>query len=603
MNREPERGTRTRNTEPGTGTCAAAVLAGIVLIAGFAAGCTRERVNAASSSATPDWFTDRAAETGLDFVHVNGMSGRRYMAEIVGPGVALFDYDNDGDLDVFFAQGGSLEKGPPEGGPHDSRDVGAAFRRPGKAGGRLYRNDLTVGSNGVRHLHFTDVTAESGIVTLGYGMGVAIGDIDNDGCVDLYTTNVGRNQLFRNNCDGTFTDVSGESLTDLDGWSVPAAFIDYDRDGWLDLFVGRYLRWRPEQDIQCAGPTGMPDYCSPRSYPAAPAVLYHNNRNGTFTDVTASAGMSGAHGPALGAVTMDADGDGWLDLFVANDGVEDQLWLNLHDGTFRDVGVERGVALTSAGRAESSMGVDAADIDNDGDEDLVVTEQAGEGHNLFVNDGRGRFDDRSDVSGIGPASLGYTGFGAAWLDIDNDGALDLFSVNGAVQTIQRLAQAHDPFPLHQAKQLFRRRADGRFEDVTALAGAALQVSDVSRGAAFGDIDNDGDVDVVIANNNGPARLLLNNVGSRHHWVGIRAVGERHQRDMLGARVEIRTHDGPRMRRVRTDGSYAAARDPRILVGLGEAATPVTVRIEWPDGRTTTRDNVQVDRYTTIAEDR
>jgi hypothetical protein len=555
--------------------------------------CSREPVSAASST-SQDWFTDRAAETGLDFVHVNGMSGRRYVAEILGPGVALFDYDNDGDLDIFFPQGGPLESGPAK----------AAAYAGGKTGGRLYRNDLTIGSDGRRHLHFTDVTAESGIVTLGYGMGAATGDIDNDGCIDLYVTNLGKNQLFRNNCDGTFTDVSGESLTDLDGWSVPAAFIDYDHDGWLDLFVGRYLRWRPEQEIHCVGPTGAPDYCGPRSYQAATAVLYHNNRNGTFTDVTASAGMSGAHGPALGVVTTDVDGDGWLDLFVANDSAEDQLWLNLHDGMFRDVAVERGVALTAAGRAEASMGVDAADIDDDGDEDLVVTEQTGEGHNLFINDGHGRFDDRSELSGLGPLSLAYTGFGVAWLDIDNDGRLDLLAVNGAVQALQRLVQAHDPFPLHQAKQVFRRRADGRFDDVTGRAGAALQVSDVSRGAAFGDIDNDGDIDVVIANNNGPARLLINNVGSAHHWVGIRAVDHRHHRDMLGARVEVITRDGvSHVRRVRTDGSFASARDPRVLVGLGNASDPVKVRIQWPDGRVTTRDNVAIGQYVTIAEDR
>lgn len=581
--------------EPGTRNCVFFFTAALA-IALAASGCSRDHVSAAPDSSSPEWFTDRAAAAGLDFVHDNGMSGHRYIAEIIAPGVALFDYDNDGDLDVFFPQGRPL-------GGHAAAGASSAptVRKPG---GRLYRNDLKIDPDGTRHLHFTDVTEESGIATIGYGMGVATGDFDNDGCTDLYVTNLGRNQLFRNNCDGTFTDVSGPSLTDLDGWSVPASFIDYDRDGWLDLYVGRYLRYSPDREIQCVGPSGVPDYCTPHSYEPMSGVLYHNNRNGTFTDVTESAGLSGAHGPALGAVTADFDGDGWIDLFVANDSVEDQLWLNQHDGTFRDVGVERGVALTAAGRAESSMGVDAGDFDNDGDEDLIVTEQTGEGHNLFVNDGHGQFEDRSEASGLGPSSLAFTGFGAAWIDIDNDGTLDLLAVNGTVQTIQRLAQAHDPFPLHQTKQVFRRRADGRFEDVTPHAGSALQVSDVSRGAAFGDIDNDGDIDVVIANNNGPPRLLINNVGSRRHWVGVRAVGRRSHRDMLGARVEVKLKDGrSRWRRVRADGSYASANDPRVIVGLGDAATPVTVHVQWPDGRSESWPDVPVDRYSTFTQAR
>jgi hypothetical protein len=594
MNPEPERGTRTRDPEPGTKNRHLTRVSVLVLVTALVAplsGCGRDRV---SASAPPtSWFTDQAKDTGLDFVHVNGMSGRRYMAEIIGSGVALLDYDNDGDLDVFFAQGRPL------GAAATSDDVPA-----GKQGGRLYRNDLVIGPNGTRHLHFTDVTEASGIATIGYGMGVATGDFDNDGCIDLYVTNLGHNQLFRNNCDGTFTDVSGPSLTDLDGWSVPATFVDYDRDGWLDLFVGRYLRYSTDREEHCVGPSGIPDYCTPRSYEPMSGVLYHNNRNGTFSDVTEAAGLAGAHGPSLGVVAADFDSDGWIDLFVANDSVEDQLWLNQHDGTFRDVGVERGVALTAAGRAESSMGVDAGDFDNDGDEDLIVAEQTGEGHNLFVNDGHGRFDDRSDALGLGPASLAYTGFGTGWLDIDNDGWLELLAVNGTVQTIQRLAQAHDPFPLHQGKQVFRRDAAGRFQDVTAQGGVALQVSDVSRGAAFGDIDNDGDIDVVVANNNGPPRLLINNIGARNHWIGIRALGARSRRDMLGARIEVFLADGShRWRRVRTDGSYASANDPRVVVGLGADARPVTVRVHWPDGRIGTWADLKVDRYSALTQAR
>jgi hypothetical protein len=574
-------------------------VAASLLIAVALTGCGGEPPPAPQPAPRP-WFTDRAAEANLRFRHVNGMTGRRYIAEIMGPGVALLDYDNDGDLDVFLVQGGTI----PSGGP--------------PAGGRLFRNDLTSGEAAGndphvrRMLHFTDVTADSGLVTRGYGMGVTTGDFDNDGCVDLYVTNLGPNQLFRNNCDGTFTDVSKESGANLGGWSVPATFIDYDRDGWLDLFVGRYLNWTPAQEIRCVGPSGAADYCTPRSYAPSSGVLYHNNRNGTFTDVTRPAGLASASGPSLGVATDDFDGDGWLDLFVANDSAPNQLWINQHDGSFHNEALERGVALTANGRAESSMGVDAGDFDNDGDDDLFITEQTAEGHNLFVNDGHGHFEDRSEPSGLGPASLAYTGFGAAWIDIDNDGVLDLFTVNGAVQTIQRLAQAHDPFPLHQAKQVFRRRADGRFEDVTSRAGPALQVSDVSRGAAFGDIDNDGDTDVVVANNNGPVRLLVNEVGSQHHWLGLRLVGGRggrapgaagvEGRDVVGTRVEVMLPDGTkRWRHARVDGSSASANDPRVLIGLGASASAATVHVRWTDGREETWPDVPADRYTTLSE--
>jgi len=278
------------------------------------------------------------------------------------------------------------------------------------------------------------------------------------------------------------------------------------------------------------------------------------------------------------------------------------LWINQHDGTFRNTALLAGAALTQEGKAEASMGVDAGDFDNDGDEDLFVTEQTGEGHNLFVNDGSGSFDDRSARSGLAAASLGYTGFGTAWFDYDNDGWLDLLTANGAVQTIQALAQARDPFPLHQRKQLFHSLGNGRFEDVTAAAGAVFQLSEVGRGAAFGDIDNDGDTDVVIANNNGPLRVLINNVGNRKHWLGLRLVAGARPRDMLGARVAIVRRNGPTLwRRARADGSYASANDPRVLLGLGDSTDMPTVRVTWPDGRTDEWTNTAIDRYATLTE--
>ncbi|HUK36757.1 MAG TPA: CRTAC1 family protein, partial [Vicinamibacterales bacterium] len=515
--------------------------------------------------------------------------------EIMPPGVALFDYDNDGDLDVFVVQGQML----------GSKPLSAAKPQPqAPLNSRLFRNDLEKGS-----LHFTDVTAASGIVTKGYAMGVATADFDNDGCIDLYVTELGPNQLFRNNCDGTFTDVSRQSHTDDPGWSVSATFFDYDRDGYADLFVGNYVEYSTATNKQCFSLSGSLDYCPPHVYRAAPSHLYHNNRDGTFTEVTAKAGMSREFGPALGAVAADLNGDGWRDLYVANDGQPNQLWINQHDGTFRNAALLAGAALSPEGEAKSSMGIDAGDFDNDGDEDLFVTELTGQGDDLYVNDGTGNFEERSAQAGIRFASLPFTGFGTGWIDIDNDGWLDLVTVNGGVtQNIEALAR-NQPFSLQEKKQVFRNLGNGHFVDATKSAGRVFDVAEVSRGLAFGDIDNDGDLDMVVGNDSGPLRLLINNVGNRKHWVGLRLVGgpERpapgaRPRDLVGTRVAVTTSDGRTLwRRSHTDGSYASARDPRVLVGLGDASGPVRVRIIWPDGRVEEKSNVTIDRYTTVVE--
>jgi len=537
---------------------------------------------ARTATSQPDWFVDRAVESGIDFVHVNGMSGQLYMPEILAPGVAFFDYDNDGDLDVYLVQSGGFDR-------RQSND-------------RLYRNDLVVRADGTRTLRFTDVTAASGIDARGYGMGVATGDFNNDGWVDLYLTKFDApNQLLRNNGDGTFTDVSKASGTDQHSWSVSAAFVDIDRDGWLDLFVGNYLRYRLEGNTRCSSPTGAPDYCTPASYPALPDRLYRNRRNGTFADVTTTAHVASEFGPALGVSTADFNGDGWMDIYVANDGKENQLWLNRRDGTFENGALLAGVALPSSGKAEGSMGVDAADYDNDGDEDLVMTELTAEGSNLYVNDGTGVFNDASARSAIGPISLPFTGFGAVWLDFDNDGLLDLVSANGTVQIVEALRQAGDPFPMHQKKLLLRNAGGGRFEDVTARAGAAFALSEVGRGLAVGDVDNDGDVDLLIGNNNGRTRLLINHAAAKH-WLGLRLVRPGAPYDQVGTRVEIIRAKGPSTwRRSRADGSYASASDPRILVGLGDDTGAVRVRVHWPSGRTEMFADVMVDRYVTLTE--
>jgi hypothetical protein len=550
---------------------------------------------AAGSGPPSEWFVDRAAETGLDFVHFNGMSGSRYYAEHMGPGVALFDYDNDGDLDVFIVQGQMLGNKP----------IGQALfppKGPLPVKGRLYRNDLEIHADGTRTLRFTDVTDASGINANAYGMGVATGDYNNDGCIDLYVTTLGRNQLFRNNCDGTFTDVSKESGTNDPGWSSSAAFVDYDRDGWLDLFVGHYLGYSPEMNVQCYSVNGKPDYCPPHVYAAQPSHLFHNNRDGTFTDVTAAAGMSTEFGPALGVSTADFNGDGWIDIYVTNDGQQNQMWINQRDGTFKNTGLLSGTALSAEGQAKSSMGVDAGDFDNDGDEDLFVTELTGQGNELYVNDGSGVFVEQGARSGLRFASLPFTGFGTAWFDYDNDGWLDILTVNGAVTSVEELVHANDPFPLSQRKQLFRNVGGGRFEDVTKSAGAIFQKAAVGRGAAFGDIDNDGDVDVVVGNDNGPAQLLINEIGNRNRWVGLRLVGGAPLRDMLGARVEIVRADGSVIwRRARADGSYASANDPRVLVGLAQAENISRARVIWPDGSVEEWADVPVNRYTTLRQ--
>ena len=525
-------------------------------------------------------FDDVSTAAGLNFRHHNAMTGKFYLPEIMGAGGALFDYDNDGDLDVFLVQGGTLEPGG----------------KPNASGGRLFRNDLEK-----RQLRFTDVTEKSRIHATGYGMAVAVGDINNDGWPDLYLTNLGSNQMYLNKGDGTFDDVTKNTATDDPRWSTAASFLDYDRDGWLDLMVVNYAEFSVTNSPNCYAPTSARDYCTPRVFRAPGNRLFHNRRDGTFEDVTVAAGVDKEFGHGLGVVAADFDDDGWIDIYVANDGDPNQLWMNQKNGTFKNEALLAGAAVNRDGKTEAGMGVDAGDFDGSGTDDIFVTHLMEETNTLFTNVGAAVFEYRTRETGLGMPGRRFTGFGTSFFDYDNDGWLDLLVVNGAVQLLPELIRKGDPFPLGQPNQLFRNTGNGRFIEVVEQAGPSFQLLEVSRGAAFGDIDNDGDTDVLVTNNNGPARLLLNQLGSRNHWLGLRIVGK-NGRDMLGARVDVVLRKNQILRRrVRTDGSYLSANDPRVLVGLGSTTQVEAVRVRWPDGSVAELKAPPVDRYTTIKQ--
>jgi enediyne biosynthesis protein E4 len=492
-------------------------------------------------------FRDVAEESGLVFQHVPGLSGKFYLPEIMGSGVALLDYDLDGDIDVYLVQG------------------------PAESGNRLFRNDLVPSGK----LRFTDVTTIAGVGHKGYGMGAAVGDYDNDGDADLFVTNFGPNVLYRNNGDGTFADVSRQAGIDEPRWSTSAAFVDYDRDGKLDLFAGSYLNYSIAANKSCVAPTGEQDYCNPSVYQGLPSRLFRNNGDGTFLDVTTPSGIGSAIGKALGVVCFDYDRDGWIDIYVANDGVGNHLWHN-SGGVFKEVALPAGVAYSADGKAQAGMGVDAGDFDNNGTDDIFVTNLAHETNNLYRNDGKGNFADAILQSGMGPASEMYTGFGVRFFDFDHDGRLDLFVANGAVTRVE--AQRGSAYPFRQPNQLFR-NSGARFEEAIRFVP-----EEVSRGAAFGDVDNDGDIDVVVSNNNGPARLFLNVAGSRAPSLQIRLEGSRSNRQGLGARVALVKQDTPVLwRRVQTDGSYLSASDSRVHFGLSGCSDCSDILVYWPDG--------------------
>jgi enediyne biosynthesis protein E4 len=536
-------------------------------------------------------FREVAEEVGLKFHHFTGATGEFYMPEIMGAGVALFDYDNDGDLDVYLIQGTTFD---PTQDPRRTKFPPPAGWKPGN---RLFRNLLSETGK----LQFVDVTEKAGVGHIGYGMGVAVGDYDNDGFQDLYITNFGRNVLYHNNGDGTFTDVTAKAGVNDARWSTSAAWVDYDRDGHLDLFVANYLDFTVRGNKHCFASTGERDYCTPKMYQPVPARLFHNRGDGTFEDVTEPAGIGAAIGPGLGVVCADFNGDGWPDIYVANDGAAAHLWINQGNGTFKEMSLLSGAAYSADGLPQAGMGVTASDFDGDGDEDIFKTNLTNEGANLYVNDGRGNFYDASAEFGLLLPTFPYTGFGTEWFDYDNDGRLDLFIANGAVNRIESLRGK--PYPFGQPNQLFHNEGEGKkFREMT-VAGPAFALSEVSRGAAFGDINNDGVVDVVVANNNGPVRLLLNQSHSlnRNHWLLVRLEASHGNRFGMGATVEIRQRGRKLLRRAHTDSSYLSANDIRVHFGLGEDTKIEELIVRWPDGKRESWDKIQADRLVTICQ--
>lgn len=550
---------------------------------------------------SPPLFADRTTAAGVDFAHFNGMSGELYFPEMMGSGCGVLDADGDGRLDLFFAQGRMLGRG--------KTAAEAILPVPESLSDRLLLNRPSGDGESVR---FVDA-GERFPAGKGYPMGVAAGDFDNDGHVDLFVASFGPDRFLRNRGDGTFEDVTPEAARKDPGWSTSASFADLDSDGWLDLVVARYVHFDLERNPRCYAPDSRRDYCGPSAFTPQSDRIWRNRGDGTFEDATARLLPPHSAAAGLGVVVADFDGDGRPDIFVANDQMENHLWMQQEDGTFHNQAALAGVAVNREGRPEASMGVAAADYDDSGTLDLLVTHLDGETNTLYVNAGDALFEDRSIESGLGPPSLPFTGFGTGWLDADGDGDLDLLTVNGAVKIQRELATGGDPFPLGQRNQLFENLGRGRFREMEGFAGPASATSEVSRAAAIGDLDDDGDTDFVVCNTGGPARVLLNRGADDRRWIGVRALlnaagdgaggaegGRQIWHDALGARVTLVRSDGTDLHRwIRTDGSYAAASDPRVLFGLGAREQVSEVRVTWPDGTVEAWKDLPVNAYSTL----
>ena len=524
---------------------------------------------------------DIAAEAGVDFRHQASKTSQKYLPEAMSGGVALLDYDGDGFLDVYFVNGAALADPLPAGARPDKSDP--------RFWNRLYRNE------GGRR--FVDVTAKAGVAGLGYGQGAAVGDFDNDGHPDLYLTNYGPNILYRNRGDGTFEDVTAKAGVAASGWSASAAFLDYDGDGLLDLFVARYLDWTFEENRWCGDEsTRERAYCHPRYFDAVPHVLYRNRGDGTFEDVSQATGVAEAPGKGLGVALGDWDGDGRLDVFVANDKAPQQLFAN-RNGGLDEIALLAGAAFDADGETYSGMGIAVDDYDNDGLPDLFVNALALQRYALYRNTGS-LFEYVSVASGVAAISARRSGWGTGFLDYDNDGLRDLFVAQGHVMdNIERT----QPGVRYREPLLLLRNQGARFEDVSCLAGPAFAVDRAARGAAFGDLNNDGRIDIVVNSNDEPAAVLLNQLPGGH-WLIVDLTGTASNRDAIGAAIELTRPDGSKsFATVSRAGSYMSSNDRRAHFGLGDAESVASIEIRWPSGRRRMLENVAADQVLRVAE--
>jgi hypothetical protein len=553
-----------------------------LLLAALAAAVAPGARPGASSADLGFSFANVAREAGLTAVTVYGGRERnRYLLETTGCGVAVFDYDNDGFLDIFLVNGSTLEGFPPG-------------REPTN---HLYRNR--------RDGTFEDVTHAAGLAASGWGQGACTGDYDNDGDEDLYVTSWGQNRLYRNNGDGTFSDVTREAgLVDpRRRWGAGCAFLDYDRDGRLDLFAANYIdfdpRTAPVPESGLCLYKGVQVACGPPGLPGGKNVLYRNLGGGRFEDVSERSGITRAHGTyGLGVSTIDFDDDGWTDVYVANDSNPSALYRNNRDGTFTDIGIEAGCAFSQDGKPQAGMGVAVGDYDRNGTFDIFKTNFAGDTSTLYANTGRGFCDDRTFASGIG-VNTRWLGWGVGFLDLDRDGWLDLFLVNGHVYP--EVERIRTEAGYKQRKVVYRNLRNGRFEDITERLGEPVTTPKAGRGAAFGDLDNDGDVDVVVNNVHDAPDLFRLDTRAAGHWLLVRLIGTRSNRSAIGARLRLVTAAGVQHEEVRGGGSYYAQNDLRVHFGLGEATRVERLEVRWPSGLEEAWDDLAVDRLVTLTE--